>query len=205
MLYSPFPAPSPPPFPIMTDPSQLPDDLKQRLLAAGVQDEASLRTALEADPDLHADYERWLVTGILKRFATTVDEQALQALVDEAPFLIDDAMISSIRSAIAQAHQRGDLVNAEAMEQRLTALLHIKAEMEMAEKRAAIAKALVAFVQAEDDNAAAVVFWQNRALLASDDAEAFLINQFESEDSKARLHLERRRQLLRVLRMRLQA
>jgi hypothetical protein len=189
----------------MTDPTHLPEDLKQRLLAAGVQDEASLRAALASDAALRADYERWLVTGILQRFAMTADEQSLQALVDEVPFLLDDAMISSIRSAIAQAQQRADRVNAEALTQRLTVLLRIKEQKQLAEKQAAIAKALVAFVQAGDEEVAAAVFWQNRALLASDDAEAFLINQFEWEDSKARLHLERRRQLLRVLRMRLQA
>lgn len=188
----------------MTDPTQLPENLKRRLLAAGVQDEASLHAALEEDSELRADYERWLVMGILQRFATTVDEQALQALVDEVPFLLDDAMISSIRSAIAQAQQRGDDTNAEAMAQRLTALLRIKEQKGQAEQRAMIAKALVAFVQAGDDNMAAAVFWQKRDILATEDAEAFLINQFESEDSKARLHLERRRQLLRILRMRLQ-
>lgn len=189
----------------MFEPTDLPEDLKQRLLAAGVQDAESLRAALEADADLRSRYEQWLVSVILQRFAATKDRQALQTLVAEVPFLLDDAMIDAISAAVAQAEARGDHANAEALRQRLSALLDIKEAQRQAHLRAPLAKALTAFIQAGDDLTASAVFWQHRHLLATDDAESFLINQFESADSKAKLHLERRRQLLRTLRERWQA
>ncbi len=189
----------------MFEPTDLPEDLKQRLLAAGVQDAESLSAALEADADLRNRYEQWLVSVILQRFAATQDRQALQTLVAEVPFLLEDAMIEAIRAAVAQAEARGDTTNAEALRQRLSALLDIKEAQRQAQLRVPLGKALTAFIQAGDDLTASAVFWQHRHLLATDDAEAFLINQFESADSKARLHLERRRHLLRALRERWQA
>lgn len=186
----------------MLDASSPPKELEQRLLAAGVVDAASLQSALAADAELRRQYERWLVSLILQRFAATADEQALQALVEKVPFLLDEAMIEAIRSAVAHAERRGDDVNAQALNGRLQALLALKQQRRRAQKQGAIAKALLAFVQAGDENVAAAVFWQNRDILANDDAEALLINQFESQDRTAKYHLERRRQLLRALRTR---
>ncbi len=184
--------------------NSIPDELKQRLLAAGVKDAESLRAALEADADLRAQYERWLVRLVLQRFAATTDAEALQKLTEQLPMLLEPPMIEAIESAIRKAEQRGDAVNAEALRQRLHALHDIRMQHEQAQLHARLARILLAFVQAGDDNMAAAVFWQNRELLATDDAEAVLINQFESQDSTARLHLQRRRQLLRMLRLRWQ-
>ena len=44
-------------------------------------------------------------------------------------------------------------------------------------------------------------FFAQRHLLATDDAEGFLISHLEPDDKKARVHLEERLQLLRKLRM----
>jgi len=184
--------------------TSIPDDLKQRLLAAGVKDAESLRAALEADDDLRAQYERWLVGLVMQRFAATPDAEALEKLTQQLPMLLEPPMIEAIESAIRQAEQRGDAVNAEALRQRLHALREIRARHQQAQLHAKLARTLLAFVQAGDDNVAAAVFWKNKDLLATDDAEAVLINQFESQDSTARLHLQRRRQLLRMLRLRWQ-
>ena len=177
----------------------LPEHLKTHLLTAGVQDEASLRTALESDPDLRAEYEQWLISTTLQKFAATADEDALRVLVRQTPILLEASLIDAIERAIAVARERDDLANANALAQRLMVLREIKAEQEA--RSPEMIQAVLAFVQASDDEAATAVFFAQRHLLASDDAEGFLISHLEPDDKKARVHLENRRQLLRKLRM----
>ena len=180
-------------------PVNLPESLKNHLLAAGVQDEASLRTVLESDPDLRAEYEQWLISATLQKFAATTDEDALRALVRQTPILLEAPLIDAIERAIVIAQERGDTANANALAQRLAVLREIKAERES--RSAEMIQAVLAFVQAPDEEAATDVFFTQRHLLASDDAEGFLISYLEPDDKKAQAHLEERRQLLRELRM----
>ena len=180
-------------------PAILPESLQERLLAAGVEDEASLRAALESDPDLRAAYEQWLISATLQAFAATADEDALRALVRQTPILLESPLIDAIERAIAVAQQRGDAANATALAQRLAVLREIKAEQET--RSPEMIQAVLAFVQAPDEEAATAVFHAQRHLLATDDAEGFLISHLEPDDKKARVHLEERRQLLRELRM----
>ena len=180
--------------------AELPEDLKERLLAAGVEDEASLQAALEADPQLRQAYESWLIGMVLQAFAATPDPAALRALLARAPILMEQPVIDAIEQAIARARAAGDEDSATALAQRLVVLREIKAEQEAA-REPPLAQALIRFLQASDEEAAGVVFDLDRALLDSDDAEAFLLNQFEAEDETARVLLERRLELLRRLRM----
>ncbi len=177
----------------------LPEDLKNRLLAAGVEDEASLERALETDASLRADYERWIIGQILQAFAATPDEQALRDLVKRAPILLDPPMFEAIENAIAVARQKGDRRNATALNQRLDVLRAIKAERDAFYSK--MADALKAFVQAGDDESARAVFEAHRDLLSSDDAEGFLISHFQADNETSRRHLERRAALLRRLRI----
>ncbi|NOX62072.1 MAG: hypothetical protein GXP42_09030 [Chloroflexi bacterium] len=177
----------------------LPEDLKNRLLAAGVEDEATLERALEADEALRADYERWIIGQILQAFAATPDEKALRELVRRAPFLLEAPMFDAIERAIAAARQKGDRRNATALNQRLDVLRVIKAERDAFYSK--MADALKAFVQAENDEAARGVFETHRDLLMSDDAEAFLISHFQADNETARRHLEQRTEFLRRLRI----
>lgn len=180
-------------------PTSLPESLQARLLAAGVQDEASLRAALESDPDLRAAYEHWLISATLQKFAATADEDALRALVRQTPILLEAPLIDAIERAIVVAQERGDTANANALAQRLVVLREIKAEQKT--RSPEMIQAVLAFVQAPDDEAATAVFFAQRHLLATDAAEGFLISHLEPDDKKARVHLEERRQLLRELRM----
>jgi len=177
----------------------LPVSLKTRLLAAGVEDEASLYAALESDPDLRAEYEQWLISTILQAFAATTTADDLNALVTRTPVLLEPAMIGAIEDAIAAAQVRGDGKNAEALSQRLAVLREIKAERES--QSPAMIQAVLTFVQAPDEQTAIAVFFAQRRLLASDDAEGYLISHLEPDGKKAKVHLEERRQLLRKLRM----
>lgn len=185
----------------MTEPTRamLPEDLKNRLLAAGVDDEASLHVALEADSDLRAEYEQWLVSTILQAFAATATPDDLSALATQTPILLEPAMIAAIEEAIAAAEGRGDQNNAVALSQRLAVLREIKAEREAQSPE--MIQAVLSFVQAPDEETAIAVFFAQRRLLATEDAEGFLISYLDPDDKKARVHLEERRQLLRKLRM----
>ncbi len=181
--------------------SQLPNDLKKCLLAAGVEDEESLRLALETDPDLRANYESWLIAMTLQMFAEIPDADALKSLVERAPILMEDSMIEAIEQAVAKAGTMGDKTNTTALSQRLAVLRTIKAEYEATQRAAPLANALVQFVQASSEQAARAVYAGHRDLLDTDDAEALLINSFEPEDKTARLVLEGRLTLLRRLRV----
>ena len=185
----------------MTDSPQavLPENLKSRLLAAGVEDETSLQAALERDPALRAEYERWLISTILQAFAATTTGDELSALVAQMPVLLEPAMIEAIEDAIAAAQVRGDQKNAVALSQRLAVLRQLKAER--ASQAPEMIQAVLTFVRAPDEETAIAVFFAQRRWLATEDAEAFLISHLEPNDKKAQAHLEDRRQLLHKLRM----
>ena len=87
----------------------------------------------------------------------------------------------------------------ESLKTHLAVLREIKAERES--RPPDMIQAVLTFVQAPDEDAATAVFFAQRHLLATDDAEGFLISHLEPDDKKARVHLEERRQLLRKLRM----
>ena len=180
-------------------PTPLPESLKERLLATGVEDQASLHAALESDPDLRAEYERWVIGVAMQQFAATTDAEDLRSLVQRLPILLEKPMFQAIERAIAVAQERGDAANATALAQRLAALREIKSERES--RPPEMIQAVLSFVQAPDEDAATAVFFAQRYLLATDDAEGFLISHLEPDDKKARVHLEDRRQLLRKLRM----
>ena len=178
----------------------LPQDLKNRLLAAGVKDDASLYAALDADPDLRAAYQDWLFDGVVHAFAETKDREELLALSEQVPLLSSDDFINTVQKAIDRALDRGDYETAEALRQRLEALKDIRA-MKAYERQAPLARAVIAFVQAADDEAARQAFEKHRDLLDTDAAEKLLAEDFEAEDDKARSHLRRRAEMLRELRL----
>ena len=108
-------------------------------------------------------------------------------------------MIDAIEEAIAAAEVRGDQVNAVALSQRLAVLREIKAEREA--QSAEMVQAVLSFVQAPDEQTAIAVFFAQRRLLATEDAEAFLISRLDPDNKKAQAHLEQRQELLRRLRV----
>ena len=179
--------------------SPLPNDLKNRLLAAGVKDETTLYAALEADPQLFDDYHRWLFTEAVHAFAQTKDRKALVALTEEVPLILGDDFINAVKKAINKALDVGDYDTAEALRQRLEALMEIRAQKAY-QRQTPLAQAVVAFVQARSDIAARRVFEQYRAELDADEAERFLAEEFEGSSEEAERHLAQRRALLRTLR-----
>ncbi len=177
----------------------LPDHLKNRLLAAGVKDNASLYAALEADPQLYDEYHRWLFTEAVHAFAQTRDREALVALADEVPMILGDDFMDAVQKAINKGLDAGDYDTAEALRQRLDALKEIRAQKAY-QRQTPLARAVIAFVQARSDIAARRVFEQYRAELDADEAERFLAEEFEGSSQEAERHLAQRRELLRALR-----
>ena len=177
----------------------LPEDLKNRLLAAGVKDDASLYAALDADPDLRAAYQRWLFDSVTHAFATTKSREELLELSDQVPLLTSDDFISTVQRAIDKALDMGDYETAEALRQRLEALKEIRA-MKAYQRQAPLARAVIAFVQAADDEAARQTYAAQREQLDTDAAEKMLSEDFNASDPKSQSHLRRRAELLRDLR-----
>ena len=177
----------------------LPEDLKNRLLAAGVKDDASLYAALDADPNLRAAYQDWLFDSVIHAFAATKDREELLTLSEQIPLLTSDDFIKTTQKAIDRALDMGDYETAEALRQRLEALKDIRA-IKAYERQAPLARAVIAFVQAADEEAARQAFEAHRDILDTDEAEKMLAEDFEAEDDKARSHLRRRAEMLRELR-----
>ena len=177
----------------------LPGDLKNRLLAAGVKDEASLHAALDADPQLHSDYHNWLFTSTIQAFAAVENREALVALSERVPVLTTDEFLGSVQKAIDTALNMGDYDNAEALRQRLNALKEIRAQQAY-QRQPPLARAVLAFIQAPDDASAQEVFRNHSTLLDSDEAERMLSTDFDANDSKAMSHLRRRLEMLQRLR-----
>ncbi len=183
----------------MSSPPPLPEQLKNRLVAAGVQDAASLYAALEADPQLHEAYRNWLFTQVFDAFAQTEDREALVALSDEVPLLASDLFLDAVQRAIDTALNMGEYETADALRQRLDALKEIRA-MKAYQRQTPLAQAVIAFVQARNESAARRMFELHRDQLDSDAAEQFLKDAFEGSSGAAEKHLQQRRSLLRSLR-----
>ncbi len=177
----------------------LPEDLKNRLLAAGVQDDASLHAALDADPALREAYEDWLFNSVIYIFANANDREALLELSDQVPLLASDRFIDAVQKAINTALNMGDYETAEALRQRLDALKDIRA-MKAYQRQTPLARAVIAFVQAPDDEAARQTYAAQREQLDTDAAEKMLLEDFEADDPKSQAHLRRRAEFLKQLR-----
>jgi len=177
----------------------LPEDLKNRLLAAGVKDNASLYAALDADPNLRAVYQDWLFNSVIHAFADTKDREELLALSEQVPLLTSQDFISTVQKGIDRALNAGDYETAEALRQRLDALKEIQA-MKAYDRQPPLARAVIAFVQAAHEEAARQIFEKYKDLLDSDEAEEMLAQEFEAEDEKARSFLRRRGEMLHDLR-----
>lgn len=177
----------------------LPDDLKNRLLAAGVKDETSLYAALEADPQLFNDYYQWLFDQAIMAFAQTKNREELLALTEEIPLIAGDDFIQAVNKAIKTALDMGHYDDAEALRQRLEALVQIRGQKAY-QRQTPLAQAVIAFVQARNDEAARRAFALHRDQLDSDEAERFLAEEFEGSSREAERHLQQRLALLRALR-----
>lgn len=184
-------------------PASLPADLQARLAAAGVRDTTDLPAALDRDPALRAawmsflaEYQDEIVQAALLAFLSAPDFDALQTLVGQAPFILEEGFSETVNEVIAQAEEAEETDFAESVRLRLAGLRQIKAGMALSP----LAQALMAFVQAPDDAAASAVFAAQRQLLLPQEAQRSLEDHIRSNDPTAQDHLAGRRRLLHRLR-----
>ena len=184
-------------------PASLPADLQARLAAAGVRDTTDLLAALDRDPALRAawmsflaEYQDEIVEAALLAFLSAPDFDALQTLVGQAPFILEEGFSETVNEVIAQAEEAEETDFAESVRLRLAGLRQIKAGMALSP----LAQALMAFVQAPDDAAAGAVFAAQRQLLLPQEAQRSLEDHIRSNDPTAQDHLAGRRRLLHRLR-----
>ena len=184
-------------------PASLPADLQARLAAAAVRDTTDLPAALDRDPALRAawmsflaEYQDEIVEAALLAFLSAPDFDALQTLVGQAPFILEEGFSETVNEVIAQAEEAEETDFAESVRLRLAGLRQIKAGMALSP----LAQALMAFVQAPDDAAAGAVFAAQRPLLLPQEAQRSLEDHIRSNDPTAQDHLAGRRRLLHRLR-----
>ncbi|MFZ1266603.1 MAG: hypothetical protein WBV59_11485 [Anaerolineae bacterium] len=184
-------------------PASLPADLQARLAAADVRDTTDLPAALDRDPALRAawmsflaEYQDEIVQAALLAFLSAPDFDALQTLVGQAPFILEEGFSETVNEVIAQAEEAEETDFAESVRLRLAGLRQIKAGMALSP----LAQALMAFVQAPDDAAASAVFAAQRQLLLPQEAQRSLEDHIRSNDPTAQDHLAGRRRLLHRLR-----
>jgi hypothetical protein len=134
---------------------ELPEDLQTRLAAAGVTDDASLRQALDADPELRRDFAAFVeanqeqllratLDGLLSALLEVPDSEALAAFWQQVPLDLEDALIAVGEQAADEADQAGEADLAVGLRERLAALRQFQAgQREVAEQVRGWAAALV--------------------------------------------------------------
>jgi hypothetical protein len=195
----------------MTNPiPDLPEGLRARLTAHGAVDEQGVREALERDPELRREFEAFLaqnqgqidalVAEAFDAFAATRDSDELRELARGMPFLLDDAFAELVEDAIRDAERHGEAEVVDGLRARLDGLRQVRDQQDL-ENGPPLVQALVAFLNAPDEAAAAQLFASRRELLAGDEAQATLDAFFQGADPESQARVEQRSALLARLRV----
>jgi tetratricopeptide (TPR) repeat protein len=117
-------------------------DLQARLAAAGVTDEASLRAALAADPELRAAVEAAMVqqqpsllSWLIQRLLAVSSGEELLAFWRELPAELDEPLAAAAEEAARRARQAGDAALAQALRERAAGLRAIRAAADAAQSK----------------------------------------------------------------------
>ena len=118
-------------------PIELPPDLKARLDAAGVKDDASLQRALEADPALKRDFEAFiqasserLIGALVDGLQTLPGDEALGEFWRQVPLALEEAFLATAEARAAQIEQEDNSALAAALRERLAILRQVRAEQQ---------------------------------------------------------------------------
>ncbi|MCO6451229.1 MAG: hypothetical protein J5I90_10630 [Caldilineales bacterium] len=181
----------------------LPDSLAQRIRAAGGIDPTSIDALLARDSALRTEVQMAIQESVLARFIDIPNGADLMQWADRYPFMLDPGFTEAIEESIDQAKRSGEIGRAQALRQRLDALVNLRAQAEgrFTEMDAPpLIQALMAFLAAEDEESARQVFAQFQTLLQSDEAAQMLAYQFGSDDRDTWQLVQARTQLLHNLR-----
>jgi tetratricopeptide (TPR) repeat protein len=137
----------------------MPEALQERLRDAGVVDDASLRDALEHDPELLAGFEAWLaqqdpqamaqlaMAAYLDAFARVLDGEQMLAFWRSMPGEIEEPFVAAVEVVIQQAQEGGDEDGAAHLAGRLEAFQQIRRAAQAAQVLPEELAALAAQVQ----------------------------------------------------------
>ena len=144
------------------------------------------------------------LTAFLIPFIQTENDQQMLEFWRSVPAGLEEPFMQAVEARIAEAEAAGDANTAEHLRPRLDLFRQIHAAATQAVQLPPTAQAIIAFVQAEDDAAAAALFTQQRALLQPYEAQQVtdaLVAQAPADTpAEVRARLAARAALLRQLR-----
>jgi hypothetical protein len=196
-------------------PPSLPADLQARLAAAGVTDDASLAAALQRDPALAADLQAFVeanaealavggMAALLAAFAAVRDSEQMMAFWRSVPAGLEEPLMEAFEALIAYAEQAGDAATVAHLRPRLEGFRQIHEAAQQAAELPPVMRAVIGFVQAEDDATAEALFAQEKTLLQPYDAQqvmdALVAQAPPDTPAEVRERLAARNALLRRLR-----
>ena len=123
----------------------MPDELKARLDAAGVSDNASLLAALKADPDLNADFQAFLESNadalatatmnqLLQVFAAVTDGEQMVEFYRSVPSELEQPLIEAVEAIIEQATAAGDDNTVQNLTERLEVFRRLSEKGQLADE-----------------------------------------------------------------------
>ena len=114
------------------------ENLQQRLRAAGVTDDVSLRAALEYDPELRAAFEEWMgsqdpeammqatMAALLNAFVQVQNVEQMISFWQAIPTEVEEAFIQAVEALITQTEQTGEMDTVEVLRSRLAGFQEIR-------------------------------------------------------------------------------
>jgi hypothetical protein len=183
-LWAALDAGPPPEWLIAADSPAIPQplaDLQARLAAAGVTDEASLRAALAADPELRAAVEAAMVqqqpsllSRLIQRLLAVSSGEELLAFWRELPAELEEPLAAAAEEAARQSGQAGDAARAQALRERAAGLRAIRAAADAAQSIQQAWQRYIELVKAAEASGNDIAAWR----AAVEVGEALLAPEF---------------------------
>jgi hypothetical protein len=183
-LWAALDAGPPPEWLIAADSPAIPQplaDLQARLAAAGVTDEASLRAALAADPELRAAVEAAMVqqqpsllSWLIQRLLAVSSGEELLAFWRELPAELEEPLAAAAEEAARQSGQAGDAARAQALRERAAGLRAIRAAADAAQSIQQAWQRYIELVKAAEASGNDIAAWR----AAVEVGEALLAPEF---------------------------
>jgi len=183
-LWAALDAGPPPEWLIAADSPAIPQplaDLQARLAAAGVTDEASLRAALAADPELRAAVEAAMVqqqpsllSWLIQRLLAVSSGDELLAFWRELPVELEEPLAAAAEEAARQSGQAGDAARAQALRERAAGLRAIRAAADAAQSIQQALQRYIELVKAAEASGNDIAAWR----AAVEAGEALLAPEF---------------------------
>ena len=160
----------------------MPDDLRARLRAANVADNASLMAALQADPVLRADFDAFLqanadalaaatINTLLQAFAQVADDTEMAEFCRAMPSELQRPLIEAVEAIIEQATAAGDDNTVQNLSERLEVFRRLSQKGQLTDELPPVMRAVMGFFEAPSDAAAEQFFASQRDLLQTSEAQ----------------------------------